>query len=194
MSWLHQKQKILPSHLPMGGTPSLCPTGVWPKHLEEFQVDVGKATGPQLHLQGGECGEELQGDDGAQPCPHCCHALRGLQLPHPQAPDGGRVHILVLPAAGAEIWDEGGTPGGALVPHPVLHMEGFYEEIPMWNNPESAIHTLHSDASRCPLPSFSPPTCPSLTTGTSSGSLSLTEPNITDDPKFCQFLTKQSFP
>lgn len=78
--------------------------------LEELEVDVREAAGPQLHLQRAERGEQLQGDDGAQAGPHGRHALVVLQLPQPQAPDGCRVDVLVLPAA-----QSGGRGGGRLV-------------------------------------------------------------------------------
>lgn len=73
--------------------------------LEELEVDEREAAGAQLHLQRAERGEQLQRDDGAQARPHGRHALGVLQLPQPQAPDGRRVDVLVLPPAGAR-----GTP------------------------------------------------------------------------------------
>lgn len=89
-------------------------------HLEELQVDVGKPTGPQLHLQRSQRGQELQGDDGAQASAHRSHALRCLQLPHPKAPDRCRVHVLVLPPARAGIQAGKGERLGALLPCPTL--------------------------------------------------------------------------
>lgn len=68
------------------------------RYLEELQVDVRQATGAQLHLEGAEHGEQLQGNDGAQPRTHCCHTLHVLQLPQTKAPHRPRIHILILPA------------------------------------------------------------------------------------------------
>lgn len=81
----------------------------WPRaaYLQKLQVDVGEATGAQLHLQRAERGEQLQGDDGAQARPHGRHALHVLQLPQAQAADGCGVDVLVLPPAG-----EGEHPRG----------------------------------------------------------------------------------
>lgn len=69
-------------------------------YLQELEVDVGEAAGAQLHLQGAECAEQLQGNDGAQAGPHGRHTLHVLQLPQPQAPDGCCVDVLVFPSAG----------------------------------------------------------------------------------------------
>lgn len=68
--------------------------------LQELEVDVREAAGPQLHLQWAERGEQLQGNDGTQARPHRRHTLHVLQLPQPQAPDGGCIDVLVLPPAG----------------------------------------------------------------------------------------------
>lgn len=70
--------------------------------LQELEVDVREAAGAQLHLQRAERGEQLQGDYGPEACTHGRHTLHVLQLAQPQAPDGSRVDVLVLPpGAGA---------------------------------------------------------------------------------------------
>lgn len=65
--------------------------------LQELEVDVREAAGAQLHLQRAERGEQLQGDYGPEACAHGRHTLHVLQLAQPQAPDGSRVDVLVLP-------------------------------------------------------------------------------------------------
>lgn len=70
--------------------------------LQELEADVREAAGAQLGLQGAERGEQLQGDDGAQARPHGRGTLIILQLPQPQAPDGCRVDVLVLPPGGRQ--------------------------------------------------------------------------------------------
>lgn len=87
-------------HTYVGGdalTPGLRRTNTL-QYLEELQVDVRQATRAQLHLQRAERGEQLQGNDGAEPCPHRRHALHVLQLPQAEAAHRPRVHVLVLPA------------------------------------------------------------------------------------------------
>lgn len=67
-------------------------------YLEELQVDVRQTAGAQLHLQGDEHGEQLQGNDWAEPRTHRCHTLSVLQLPQTEAPHRPRIHVLILPA------------------------------------------------------------------------------------------------
>lgn len=68
------------------------------RHLEELQVDVRQTAGAQLQLYGTECGEQLQGNNGAQSCAYCCHTLSVLQLSQTKAPYSTRIHILIFPA------------------------------------------------------------------------------------------------
>lgn len=97
--------------------------------LQELEVDVREAARPQLHLQRAECGEQLQGDDGAQARAHGCHTLDVLQLPQPQAPDGCCVDVLVLPPAGVvgERRRSGGCSGAWQRPQAVTRISQAWQ-------------------------------------------------------------------
>lgn len=92
------------------GTGPACPPSP-STDLQELEVDVWEAASPQLHLQRAERGEQLQGHNGAQARPHGCGALVVLQLPQPQAPDGGCVDVLVLPPVASGGHGQGGGRG-----------------------------------------------------------------------------------